>query len=611
MSYEMSNVVHEMSYPDRLEHILDSALNLENLGDYVERSLTDLINLISDMLDEYYSNRPIDDDLCRKELEDRVFEFFGVADISQVMSAIGLVYDGLDKADRLLNSMEESPSRVFIPPDLLDLVPEAGEGEFASRSTQPKSKLILYILTVKFGIDIEDEEQVLVKVGSVLPRMFRNEPYRVIIARSIDRLALVCDESSNITYVFTISELPATLGVDSIVDLTKSEINALIQSNPRAGVRIQQDHRYTENILSALSNDGTIKPVPIRPLAPGNMCVESAYVSFRVIAEELDLDMTRLRRAVVAAKRRGYLAEIEITLDTKTNTYMLSRHEADVCIAFLKSMLPHPGVIQRSVFRKLIDATPSRMHRAEASLLSEGKINQPVEYIFEDRISVGYTLEQQNEIKQYIDRLTHFQKATEDKISVGRLAKSSGVSQITADKAVSELVAEGKITEPGVYLFNSKLGKGLNGAEAELVRERFASYSNDAPQGVQSLYSFGKENNFQRKVLETLVKELLESGELCPLSQFRFGAVLGLGIDQSQQELISRRYYEQMPPPEVMSVKKFSISINRSTTTVKEAISLAIAEGMTSLGYYKFRGKPSAGLTRTQQEIVLEVVGRT
>ena len=116
--------------------------------------------------------------------------------------------------------------------------------------------------------------------------MMRKESYVAVEISALNRLALVCDEERNASYIFDtekLAQISRPGGNQSIVHKTKDELNALIKANPGVGVRFVYSPQWTERVRHFLN-----EPIPSRTKDDGESDVDVGLKVREVSKSEFD-----------------------------------------------------------------------------------------------------------------------------------------------------------------------------------------------------------------------------------------------------------------------------------------------------------------------------------
>jgi hypothetical protein len=110
----------------------------------------------------------------------------------------------------------------------------------------------MYILQHDF--EIEPQELSILE-GEITSEMMRHSPYYRVTIDSLNRVAYICDEEGNATYIFDTAILTEN-GIDiHTIDLdSKDEKNELIRKYPGCGIRIVQSKHWRTIISDTLEN---------------------------------------------------------------------------------------------------------------------------------------------------------------------------------------------------------------------------------------------------------------------------------------------------------------------------------------------------------------------
>ncbi|MDD5721186.1 MAG: hypothetical protein PHT16_01925 [Candidatus Pacebacteria bacterium] len=128
-----------------------------------------------------------------------------------------------------------------------------GYGFFEAKKMFPRLLTLFYILENDFEIL---PQNVLIKEGIVTNQMMRQTPYVRVEMPDLERVAYICDEEGNVSYIFDtakFAEKGLTLEELDIED--KGDKNSLIEKYPGIGVRIIQTKNWRNQIEIALQEE--------------------------------------------------------------------------------------------------------------------------------------------------------------------------------------------------------------------------------------------------------------------------------------------------------------------------------------------------------------------
>ena len=242
------------------EAITSRRLTPELIRTYGEVALRDMVTLVASSLTEYNRQPTIEVDATPAEREDIALNYLGLRSVSAALEQIETVTQDITTINRLIAKLE-AEQRVILPPDqLAPRIRSSKENdetqEWGDRDQQDRLKSILFLLKQDFSLDIEDSDEVEIRLGTNTPSMMRQHSYCLVKINQLQKTLLVCDERGNVTYILD-SHALADADVDDefLVSSTKKELDALLKHIPAVGRRLVYSSRYLANIRSALSSD--------------------------------------------------------------------------------------------------------------------------------------------------------------------------------------------------------------------------------------------------------------------------------------------------------------------------------------------------------------------
>lgn len=221
----------EEVFQNRLQRILETKITVENIDGYFVNVLNDLIYLTDDLVADFKSEHT-DNQLEGRELEDAAFQANHVTPIDRFLEVANYKTEYLKRAERVA---KVHINKVITPPDILKPIDRNGGTESYVPPRLTKRLIGLLYIIQENGISLDDIE---VREGVVTEDMMRANPYFSVVIPRLDRLALVCDEEGNASYIFDLTKLAEKeITVEEIEEKTKSERNKLIVNDASLGVR--------------------------------------------------------------------------------------------------------------------------------------------------------------------------------------------------------------------------------------------------------------------------------------------------------------------------------------------------------------------------------------
>ena len=250
--------VLNQTFKKRLDDILYTPINIENIETFGDKALDDTTTLVGDLLDEYHSNPSLEGNrsLSTQEQEDDVCTKLNLPNIPKILDSIMDVQKRIsDLKNKYLKDIttKDTTTEVITPtdPSSEDVIPKEGNGSFKEKDLKPRFLTLLYILETDFNLDISKDVSVL--EGQTTDTMMRQTPYMRVTVPLLNRIVYICDEEGNASYVFDIEKLdvsPETLDL-----YTKDQKNILIKTHPGIGTRIIQSPNWRTNMSEYLSDE--------------------------------------------------------------------------------------------------------------------------------------------------------------------------------------------------------------------------------------------------------------------------------------------------------------------------------------------------------------------
>jgi len=238
-------------YQGKLKSILTREVTLENVDTYAEQAVDELIELIEDVSARYKKEHPEFAE-AGNLLEDTAFTFYNLQDIEHVLT---LAQEKSQQNKDIQEYIEQSIERVgevLTPPDAQQGPRTPGEKRMRQPRFQSRLHAVLYMLTSQ-GIDLND---IRCTEGVLLPTMMRQTSYVSVEIPGLNRLAHICDEVDNASYLFDLQRLKElNVSVEDINRLTKDEKNTLIDTHLGLGQRFIGKKTWMARFEHSLLNE--------------------------------------------------------------------------------------------------------------------------------------------------------------------------------------------------------------------------------------------------------------------------------------------------------------------------------------------------------------------
>lgn len=244
----------------KLASILNRTITVENIDDYIDSSMDDLIALTEEVVNDYKARHP-EDQSTGKELEDKAFFENKLSTIGQYLDVAQEKMDQLNKIDEYITGHLRTDFEVIVPPDINHRI-MPGTNRFTEPDIKHRVKSLLYALSGN-GIELEN---VGIMNGILHREMMRDQSYVIVNIPEINRLALICDEEGNASYIFDSEKMrEGDISSDMISNMTKDQLNDLINANPGIGVRFVYSKNWISRAESFLFDEIAPRPEPAEP----------------------------------------------------------------------------------------------------------------------------------------------------------------------------------------------------------------------------------------------------------------------------------------------------------------------------------------------------------
>jgi cyclophilin family peptidyl-prolyl cis-trans isomerase len=578
------------SYPEHLQDILETPLSPANVNTYAFDALNGVTELVGSAREDFVSTNygPFMND---SHAEDCAMTFHGLDDVNNILDYLNMKQSEIERIGRFILSIP-SLEEIIVHPDKL-AAPETGSGNgWKEKDIMPRLQTILFLLKNEFGQDIYNPQEVKTTAGIVTGDMMRKTSYCMIELAKLDKTILVCDEEGNVTYVFDQTKLTkAGISPEDLTSFTKKELNDIIDTLPKTGVRIvYSEDIYTGkinealygNLASAAQKDSktTKQPKPSYLDLPVPHADEYGALSFvgtgkllgmgpntvEKLALDLGIQTGDFKFGEGNVVTKGFMSE-ELTKLKQTDEFLTP--DAD----------EYGALSKRGTLRKLgFDI------KTVERLIKELGI-QTGDFKFGARIAKGFMSEELTKLKQTDEFLTP------DADEYGATSFNGGGRSLGMDiKTVERLIKELGI-QTGDFKFGSgKIAKGFMPEELTKLKQTYECLTPDADEyGAMSFYGAGRSLGMDIKTVERLIKELgIQTGD------FKFGARIAKGF-MSEELTKLKQTYECLTPDAdeygAMSFIEAGRSLGVATTTVERLIK----ELGIQTGDFKFRSKVTKG----------------
>ncbi len=346
---------------------------------------------------------------------------------------------------------------------------------FEERKEVPHLKILLFLLKENLGIDINDSNELTIVKGKVDSNMMRISPYYAVKILSLNRTVLICDQIGNVTFVLDNNLL--YIQDNELLNLTKDELKNFIEFNENLGRMIRYSKNYIQDIIFALTNklsqsntnpetlfnvNKYLYPKPIHNTLSIRGMSTLFGISRRTISkviEELQEDLGKVQKYNFYSKNvltDGYTLEQQEKIKQGLKTRGLFSEKAPENILSIRGMTTLFGISTETI-SKIIEELQENL----------GEVQK---YRFRSKITDGYTLEQQEKIRQVLkDKGLFSEKAPENILSTNRMSTLFGISNPTISKIIKELQED--LGEVQKYSFGTRITYGYTLEQQEKIRQ--------------------------------------------------------------------------------------------------------------------------------------------
>src|SRR5258708_3063837 len=615
MSEELGrNTEAAVSYSGQLDTILREPLTPANIGFYGEQALSQVIELVEDVVFDYNSQNPTL--LQGAEAEEAAFAHFGLMDIGVVLDHLADVVESIHEIHNLSEHMVPN-KQVILPPDSAprsEIVP--GTGSFAPKLIVPRLATTLFLLRHEFGVDIGDLTRVAITQGIVREDMMRNTSYVALQIPELHRTILVSAKEANATFVFDQAALTeAGIRTQELVRYTKNELRQLMHTIPWGGQRIIYSSDFVISMSDALSNPLSAAPKTLAgnyehssesflyPTAPADCYTQTK------LAELWGIGGPTIR--VIINELKSQLGPTAIYRTKGGNTAAHYDHQQ---LTMIWQEIENRGlVVDKAPKDWLSMSGMARTIGVEASTVATA-ITQLGEQLGEvkrcrfgpQRVD-GYSPEQQELILNVItETLRHAQAAPDGFANVNNIVKNTGVNAGAINHAIDALTDQ--LGEVKTYRFSTSITTGFSPTQQQLIYDYLTNREMFVPEAPDNYLSRTGISRFYGVHERTIGRTIEALGEqLGAVAMYRFHARRAPGYSPEQQVLIRSQLDQQgsLEPPapaDVLSRNAMAKAWNVHIHSVNNAILLLQSE-LGEIKTYMF-GHPADGYSPSQQTII-------
>ena len=472
-------------FTELYNHILDTKLTPDNIDDYADKALEDLIDLINQASRQYEHNPTIPTDMNKREHEEHILAQFGLINIEQTLDHIANISEDLRDIDNIINDLEAKSTErrdIILPPDERSVNISPSNGSFREKNSVSRLKTTLFAIQQEFGYDLRDANNVQLNRGVVTDDMMRNESYTQITLPEQNRTIFVCDEEGNATFIFDTTKTLDQTGFSSneLTNCTKQELAEFIYEHPDIGRRIVYSKNFVDKMVGTLTED-----IPINNNEP------------------------------TIAKNKKYLQPTK-----KPDTERGNPEKAPEGYLTLRALADEIGV-DRTTLLKIVD-----------QIEDLGEVEQ---YRSRNGVTFFYSPEQQDKIRRAVP-----EKAPEGYLTLQALADEIGVYRTTLRKVIDQIEDLGKVEK-----YRSSGGSGITSFYSPEQQDKIRqAVPEKAPEGYLTLRALADEIGTARETLLKIVDQIEDLGEV---KQYRSRSGVTFFYSPEQQDKIRRAVPEKAP----------------------------------------------------------------
>ena len=567
----------------RLDLILSRQLTPDTIDSYATNALDELVEL-TERASASYDLQPTITGLSQTNAEDKAFNYFNLGELERSLDHVADLAESINSIDEVIKQANVM-NGVIVPPNDVETNIAPSDGSFKEKNTHERLKTTLFILQQDFGVDIHDPEALQLTTGGT-EGIMRNSSYNLVEALQLERVILVCDEEGNVTYVFDAAKL-AQLGTQltDLMNLTKDELNDLIETNPGTGKRIVYSDHFIKHIKDSISDDISNETNISKPqsstanyLKPTEKAPDD-YLSINGMQTEFGIAKRTIRDAVEFLSDE--LGEIIKARFGRKTADAFSPVQQEMIRAYLESKghftaLPPEGHLSLNGMANELGIGRAVTENAIKRLQLE--LGEIIKARFGSRVADAYSPTQQKVVREYLENTSNVltEKAPTGYGSVYSMAKEFRVAEATVAKAVNEL--NEALGEVIFARFNAVSTKAFSPAQQEMVRTHLEAQGvigNNVPEGYMSVNGLMAKFNVANSSI-TRVIHLLD-GRLGNVISAKSSKLKTVVYSPAQQEMI-RACLEELglfaedAPEGYRSINGIANNFNVSHMTVDDAI---------------------------------------
>lgn len=533
------------NFQANIDAITSRRLTPENLNQYADEALEDLVRVVDETV-RAYKSQPTIESITPKGEERAAFAYYGLEanSIESTLDHIADIAGQIHSLDSLIAEPIVRTRNVIIPPDSQRVEITPGDGSFQEKQTIPRTKTLAFILENQFSIDLRDPEQFRLTTGVLGDNMMREQSYHMMEVPGLNRTVFVCDEEGNATFVFDTTRFQE-IGIESqtLACMTKDELNNFLDGHDGIGRRVVYSPQFVERMIGLLDeipqddNAEIIDASASEFLKPSESIPEDA-LSSRKIAGSLGLASRTVNLAIKELQDqltpivRGRVKFYPLDDQQKIHDYL------DV----KGTLVPRATEEQRSVvgIAEELDVGRSAVLRALRELGDElGPVTKAK--FGGSKISPAYSLEQQELVKQWLEDnekggLSELQLA--EKFNTSRFIINKIRKELSDENAAAPLVGSGRrVLIPASQ--HELIGQMVEKYHGETAREL-----SSAPEGYESKMDIVRRLGVHPKTVTRAIEATQQ--ELGEVEVALFSNNLSPAYSPEQQKIIERWLSENM-----------------------------------------------------------------
>ncbi len=605
MSEQRNGPREEEVFQTQLASIVDRPLDPRSIDTYADDILNDLIAFSSEVRDRYaaidgraYSSL--------KDVEDAAFAHFDLEDMDELLDFVQRKADAIHSLDAVIGKATEV-NKVITPPETESSLSQGYE-PFEPKEIIPKLKTTLFVLLNNFEIDVADPDQLRLTRGVLDQRMMRRQSYYMLEVLKIDRIALVCDEGDNVTFVFDTARLKE-LGISAsdLADLPKPDLEDIIKNEPNSGKRFIYSKNYAGRMLDALQDPTTAN----RPEPPDNgelrlvVAAPENYLSTKGLCAKLGVGSVAIKKVLeelgeALGETRPY------KFGSKTTVGYSPQQQAMIETA-----------IEADGPRTMPDGYLNTRNIASITGLDWPLVNKVIESLGEElgevykyrsagKLVSAFSPEQQDLILENIQIIPD---APEGYLSRTGINAATGFSHDLLRKAIAAVRDE--LGEPTILKGKTGVGTEFFSPEKQeiimdyLSREGFLA--SDAPEGYLTVAGIASHFGISSNAVNTATEVIGE--ELGPAHRYKVQSHVALTYSPDQiakirEHLELNKKLAGRPPEGFMSIRRVATQYGHSTDTVWKALD-ELEDELGEIADHKYGSVVTKSLSPEQQQILI------